>query len=134
MGTATAHSPLAAELKKLTRGLTYQSESDYPVEPFSMEGNGRKSLKASDLSQKPVKQIDFDSFFGHATADQDWYDDEERETARRFRELVGALKSNLSNIKVYKVGKAAGAEFDVYVVGKTKGGDFAGVTTKVVET
>jgi hypothetical protein len=127
--TAPAHS-LNERLKKLTRGLSYQSESDYPVEPFFEEGKGRKSYDA----KKPSKQVDMDSFFASATADEDWYGPEEKESARRYRELVAALKSSLADIKVYKVGKASGAEFDIYVVGKTPDGDFAGVTTKVVET
>lgn len=129
MSTAPAHS-FAERLKKLTRGLSFQSESDYPVKPFFEAGRGRKSFEA----KKPSRTVDFDSFFANATADQDWYGTEEKETARRYRELVEALKENLTDIKVYKVGKAGGAEFDVYVIGKTPDGDFAGVTTKVVET
>lgn len=39
-------STLIIELKKLTEGLTYQSESDYPVKPFFMKGAGRKIIKA----------------------------------------------------------------------------------------
>ena len=125
---------ITVQLKKLTRGLSFKSESDHPVKPFFAEGKGRKSLKASDLSKLPARPVDFDSFFATATADEDWHEAEEKESARRFRELVDALKSNLTDIKVYKVGKASGAEFEVYVVGRTPDGDFAGVTTKVVET
>jgi hypothetical protein len=133
MSTAPAHA-LTERLKKLTRGLSFQSESDYPVQLFFAEGGGRKSIKASDLSEQPGKQVDFDGFFGTATADEVWHGPEEKESARRFRELVEALKETLADIKVYKVGKASGAEFDIYVVGRTADGDFAGVTTKVVET
>lgn len=133
MSTAPAHS-LAERLKKLTRGLSFQSESDFPVKPFFEKGNGRKSLKASDLSQQPAKPVNFESFFANATADEDWHGPEEKESARRYRELVKALKSELADIKVYKAGKSRGAEFEVFVVGKTPDGDFAGVTTKVVET
>ena len=133
MSTAPAHS-LTERLKKLTRGLSFRSESDFPVEPFFAEGKGQKSLKASDLSKKPARQADFDFFFANATAVEDWHGPEEKESARRYRELADALKSELADIKVYKVGKASGAEFEVYVVGRTPDGDFAGVTTKVVET
>src|SRR3954464_7616784 len=101
MSTAPAHS-LNERLKTLTRGLSYQSESDYPVKPFFAKGEGRKALKASDLSKQPSKQIGFDSFFANATADEDWHGEEEKESARRFRELVEALKTNLTDIKVYK--------------------------------
>lgn len=128
-----ARSPLQAELRRLIEGLTYVSESDYPLKPLFIEGAGRKSLKPSDLprAKKPVKEVDLDSFFGAATADEDWHGPEEKQSARRFRELVSYLKENLSDLKVYKAGKV---EKDAYVVGRTGDGDFAGVTTKVVET
>jgi len=132
MSTAPAHS-LTERMKQLTRRLSFQSESDYPVKPFFMEGGGRKSLKAADLPTKkrPIKEVDFETFFGNATADQKWYGDKERETAAQFRALVTALKENLLGIKVFKAGEV---EIDVYVVGQTPQGDFAGVTTKVIET
>lgn len=129
MSTAPAHS-LTERLKQLTRDLSFQSESDYPVKPFFKDGKGRKSFEAA----KPARQVDFDSFFANATANEDWHGTEEKETVRRYRELVAALKENLTDLKVYKVGKASGAEFDIYVVGTTADGDFAGVATKVIET
>jgi hypothetical protein len=132
MSTAPAHS-LNELLKKLTRGLSYQSESDYPVKPFFAEGKRRKSLKAADLPTKkrPVKEVDVDSFFGNYMNEQGWWGEEERKTAERYTALVAALKENLSDIKVFKAGEV---EIDAYVVGRTPQGDFAGVTTKVVET
>lgn len=126
---------LTAELKKLTQGLTYQSESDYPVKPLFIKGDGKRSLTATDVGEhsgkKPVKSVAFDEFFNPATSEEDWYGPEEREKAQRFQNLVKILKDNLTDIKVYKSGKV---KMDVYVVGKTADGDFAGVTTKVVET
>lgn len=129
MSTAPAHA-LTEQLKKLTRGLSFQSESDYPVEPLFMEGKGRKSFAA----KKPARQVDFDSFFASATTEEDWHGKEEKESVRRYRELVSFLKESLTDLKVYKVGKASGAEFEIFVVGKTPDGNFAGVTTKVIET
>lgn len=133
MSAAAAQSSIAGELKRLTDGLTYMSESDYPVEPFFMEGRGRKSLKASDLptSEKPVKQVDFDRFFEAATAEADWHGPEEQRAVKRFQALVKFLKERLTGVKVYKAGKV---EKDVFVAGRTAEGDFAGVSTKVVET
>ena len=124
---------LTAVLKEATEGLTYQSESDYPVKPLFMKGEGRKSISASDIPKaiKPIKQIDLDEFFDSVTREEDWYGPAERKTAQRFQELVKLLRDNLTDIKVYKAGKV---KMDVYVVGKTTDGDFAGVTTKVVET
>jgi len=129
---------LLEELKKLTADLQFQSESDYPVEPFTLSGKGKTSLSAKDVASMsktnpdgPVKEADFDQFFSNATQEQDWQGPEERESVKRFQALVKTLKENLSDIKVYKVGDI---EMDVYVVGRTSSGDFAGVSTKVVET
>ena len=35
-----------------------------------------------------------DEFFAIATQEEDWYDEEERETAKRFQNLVSVLKQN----------------------------------------
>jgi Nuclease A inhibitor-like protein len=129
---------LLQKMKSLTDGLTFMSESDYPVEPFLQEPSGKSALtaeavvasKKADANAK-VSEVGFDDFFDNSTKEQDWQDAEARAQARRFQALVKALKENLSDIKVYKVGDT---EADVYVVGKTASGSFAGVTTRVVET
>ncbi|HEY0547072.1 MAG TPA: nuclease A inhibitor family protein [Pyrinomonadaceae bacterium] len=127
---------LLQQLRTLTKGLTFQSESDYPVEVFSQAANAQKTLSAQDLiaARNPkgaVSEIDFDSFFRNATQEQEGQTSEAQQTVKKFQTLVKTLKDNLSELKVYKVGET---EADVYVVGKTASGNFAGVTTKVVET
>ncbi len=127
---------LSDGLKSLTEGLSYQSESDYPVEPYAREaGKGAPSAEEFAAGREgedaAVRELDFDSFFSNATQEQDWQDEEARARAKRFQALVEFLKSNLKDVKVYRAG---GVEADVYVVGKTETGDFAGVKTKVVET
>lgn len=127
---------LSDRLKSLTEGLSYQSESDYPVEPYARaEGDGAPSAeefaKGREGEDAAVRELDFDSFFGNYTDAQDWWGDEERAVAAKFQALVKFLKESLSDVKVYRVG---GVEADVYVVGKTASGGFAGVKTKVVET
>ena len=72
-----------------------------------------------------------DGFFAIATQEEDWHDEEERETAKRFQNLVRILKQNLSQLQVYRVGSI---EIDVYIIGMTPGGDWAGLSTQVVET
>jgi hypothetical protein len=126
------------ELKKATRGLLFQSESDYPVEPFSMPATDGKALSAADIiaakklpADSPVKELKLDDFFAVAVQEQEWQGKEERERAGRFQKLVALLKKNLTDIRVYRIGDV---EADVYVVGKGPSGEFAGVTTKVVES
>ena len=127
------------KVKRLTAGLQFQSESDYPVEPLMIPANDKPSLSAEEIVEAKkksadggaVRELDFDQFFSAATEEQDWHSPEEREVVKRFQTLVKTLKENLSDIKVYRVGET---EADVYVVGRTTTGDFAGVSTRVVET
>jgi hypothetical protein len=72
-----------------------------------------------------------DDFFAIATQEEDWHDEEERETVKLFQNLVSVLKQNLSQLQVYRVGNI---EIDVYIVGVTDGGGLAGLSTKLVET
>lgn len=130
--------PVITELQKAAAGLSFQSESDYPVEPFLWEGEGLSALTEARLLRltshppgTPVKGVSVESFFRPATEEQDWHNAQERKTVVRFKELVKVLKGALKKVKVYKVGEV---EIDVYVVGQTKSGDLAGVKTKVVET
>lgn len=127
---------LPDRLKSLTEGLSYQSESDYAVEPYA-RGSGEGAPSAEEFAKgregedAAVRELDFGSFFGNYTDAQDWWGEEERAVAGKFQALVKFMKENLSDIKVYRVG---GVDADVYVVGKTASGGFAGVKTKVVET
>lgn len=127
---------LSDRIKSLTEGLSYQSESDYPVEPYAREADkgapsAEEFAKGREGEEAAVRELDFDSFFGNYTGEQDWWGEEERAVARKFQALVAFLKESLKEIKVYRVG---GVAADVYVVGKTASGGFAGVKTKVVET
>jgi GTPase len=72
-----------------------------------------------------------DDFFAIATAEEDWHDQEERETMQRFHNLVSILKQNLSQLQVYRVGSI---DINAYIVGVTSGGELAGLSTKLVET
>ena len=127
---------LSDGMKSLTEGLSYQSESDYALEPYARgaaEGapSAEEFAKGREGEDAAVRERDFDSFFGNYTDAQDWWGDEERAVAGKFQALVKFLKENLSDLKVYRVG---GVKADVYVVGRTASGGFAGVKTKVVET
>jgi hypothetical protein len=128
---------LAERLKAATDGLVYQSESDAPVEPFVMSGFDGAGLTPEALlaftkrdASTPVASVAFDEFFEPLVAIEDWYGDEERESAKRFRRLKRLL-ATFDDVKVYRVGERS---LDVYVVGKAPSGEFAGLTTKAVET
>lgn len=72
-----------------------------------------------------------DGFFAIATQEENWHDGEERETVKRFQNLVSILKQNLSQLQVYRVGSI---DIDAYIIGVTAGGGLAGLSTKLVET
>ena len=126
------------KIKSLSQDLLWMSESDYPFDTFTWSNQEVKEVNEQNLLQKthhsldaPVKIIDMEKFFGRATDEKDWYDSEERETAKKYQALVETLKQNLDNIQVYKIGDV---EIDVYIVGQLKSGDWVGLSTKAVET
>ena len=131
---AKTDAALLRGLKRLTKGLQFQSESDYAVEPFAPDAG--RAASAADVVKSlrgdaEARAVDFDNFFAAATEEQDWQDAEARARVKKFQALVKYLKENLNDLQVFKVGDT---EADVYVVGRAASGNFAGVKTKVVET
>ncbi len=131
-------SELLEQLKKASDGLLFMSESEAPFEPFYWEAVDNGTINQTSLLQKtghpqntPVEVVDLDCFFQVATTEQEWHCPEERKTVKKFSDLVETLKQNLSDIKVYRVGKR---NIDVYIAGKISSENYAGVSTKVVET
>ena len=127
-----------ARLEEATKGLTFQSEADEPIEPFLIEAGPPEPITPAFILKvmkhspgTPVKTLTLEQFFEPATQEQDWHNETERQTVRRFQELVKVLEANLTDINVFKVGRT---ESDVYVLGRTRSGELAGVKTKVVET
>jgi hypothetical protein len=132
------NSELCDQLQKASDGLLFISESDYPFEVLHWESSDSLVITPETILQKtghpvdtPVEIVDIDSFFAVATTEQEWHNLEERETLKRFKVLVETFKHNLNEIKVYRLGERS---LDVYIVGKTPMGDYAGLSTKVVET
>jgi hypothetical protein len=132
------NSELCEQLQQASDGLLFISESDYPFEVLHWEASDRLVITLETILQKtghpvdtPVEVVDIDSFFAIATTEQEWHNPEERETSKRFQALVETLRRNLNEIKVYRLGERS---IDVYIIGKTPTGDYAGLSTKVVET
>lgn len=127
---------LGEQIRKASQGLYYISETDAEIFPFT----GTKAAavtKENLLSQTqtapgaPVEERDFQSFFARLTKIQDWFGDEEKQTAGKFLRLKELLEKNLRDLKVFKVGRI---EVDVYAVGLDSEGKLAGIRTKAVET
>jgi hypothetical protein len=49
----------------------------------------------------------------------------------KFQNLVNFLKQNLSQLQIYRGGSI---DIDAYIVGVRDGGEWAGLSTKLVET
>jgi hypothetical protein len=127
---------IATQLKQASKGLLFLSESDAPFEVIHWPAQG--DLTPAKLLQltnhppdAPLEILAVDDFFAIATQEEDWHDEEERETVKLFQNLVSVLKQKLSQLQVYRVGNI---EIDVYIVGVTDGGGLAGLSTKLVET
>ena len=127
---------LGEEVKKLVEGLYYISETDAEMLPF-VGAEARAVTKEEILSQTkspanlPIEERDFAQFFARFTEIQDWFGDEEKETAQKFVRLKEFLEKNLKDLKVFKIGKI---QLDVYVVGLDAGNRLMGIKTKAVET
>jgi hypothetical protein len=127
---------IAAQLKQASEGLFFGSETDAPFEVVSWKTQGEitpaKLLQLTNHPpHAPVELRTVDEFFAIATAEEDWHDREEREIVLKFQNLVNLLKQNLSQLQVYRVGST---DIDAYIVGVTDGGEWAGLSTKLVET
>lgn len=126
---------IANLLKNASAGLMFMSESDYPFEVVVWSGGG--TVTAENILKytgKPpdtlVEDVGLDSFFQNATQEQDWYGAEEKEIATKYRNLVQLIKTNLADVKVFRIGEI---EIEIYIIGKVDA-DLVGLKTKVVET
>lgn len=127
---------LKDDIKKVSEGLNFISETDAEVLPF-FGGQAQEVTKAEILSQTksaadaPVEERSFTEFFARLTEIQDWFGDEEKATAQRFTELKDLLERNFRDLKVFKVGKI---QLDIYAVGLDAENNLLGIKTKAVET
>lgn len=112
------------------------SESEYPFDVFTWETPAPLTPeKVNELtnhaSETPVEQVELAYFFRNVAYEKEWHDDDQKANVSRFQALMQALQNALTDVQVYRVGAI---EVDVYIVGKTTAGNFAGVSTKVIET
>lgn len=124
------------ELKQLTDGLLFMSESDYPFETVYWEGNTELNSqylrKLSDQpDDAPVEVRSVDDFLRGVGSELTWKGGQQLVVAKDYQALVQYLKENLDDLKVYRIGEV---NIPVYIVGRTKNGNWVGLSTRVVET
>ena len=122
--------------QKAVQGIVFVSEEDAPFEAFGREHVGNLTPAAirelgGHKATEEVTEIPFDTFFAPLTKDEDWFGDEEKAGAARYRELVKTVREELTEPKVFKVGKT---NVTYYVVGRSKAGNLVGVKTQGVQT
>ncbi len=124
------------EIGRAARGLFRMSESDYAVEPFSL-GAGRAPdhatmRRAAGAGEDAgVTTAEPETFFRPAAFVERSGDAFRPASEARVDGLSRALLGNLSEVKVYRVGEV---NIPVYVLGRSAGGNWLGVSTRVVET
>jgi hypothetical protein len=130
-------SKTATALQQAADGLTYESETDAPWKAFHWptaegeptgEGVRQRGRHGADA---PVKEQSVDEFFAPLVEEKDWYGDEEKAIAAKYRALLDAVKKYLKGPKVVRVGER---KIAVYVVGVASEGGWAGLKTISVET
>lgn len=129
-------SETVAALAAAADGLSYQSETDAPWRAFGWpsadgepDADGVKR-RGRHKSGEVVEQS-ADEFFAPLVAEQDWYGDEEKAAAAKYRELLAVVKERLTGARVFRIGDR---RVTIYVVGGDPAGGWAGVKTAAVET
>ena len=123
------------DLEAACRSLTFISETDADVIPFSAQKPAARSLDsylaALGITSTDIEEREFGKFFGRLTAEKDWHGPREKQRSKRWSELRDVLEKNLEDIRVIRVGKI---RLDIYIAGVDANGRLAGVKTKAIET
>lgn len=126
---------LIEEISKVSKGMFWYSESEYPFETVCFKNVEDLDLKLREVTncspETKIEVKELEEFFDQATKEEDWYNEEEMAQCKRYQELVSFLQANFPDIKVYCVGEI---EINCYILGKIESGAFAGLSTISVET
>lgn len=129
---------LSRALLSIVKGMYWPSETDRPIVPMilgsapSPRANVANALRTALGEGKNivVEETNFEDKFAQlSTGDPDDADDMAR--AAKFAQLRDALKGQLTDIHMFKVGTI---DRDLIVVGRTADGKWAGIMSGVVET
>ncbi len=110
---------IVEELRKASQGWLYMSESDYPFELVRWDGRTELTSAflrgvAGESTDCPIQEMDSEDFLGG-----------------QYRQLAQLLAANLSDLRVYQVGRI---NMPVYIVGRSPEGNWLGLSTRVVQT
>ena len=118
--------------------LLFRSESDYPFEPFTHENPTHGPLAVPELlswlgkpADTPVERQELAYFFRNHTREAPGASAAQTDLAHRFQQLQHVLAETLHEPAVYRVGQM---QVQAYLIGQDPAGNFAGVTTTLIET
>jgi hypothetical protein len=110
---------LLFELKSLSEGLWYMSETDAPFE-VCIWG---EPIEMYFKPQEPIEKQDFEAFFEPLL--------QMRDLGEAYQKLYVSLQNTLADLRVYWVGEL---RKDIYIVGKSLEGKLMGLRTFAVQT
>jgi histidine triad (HIT) family protein len=134
--TLAADDSALEQLRAMTQGLFFMSESDAPLEAVSFAAPEDKLTDAALLklldqpADTPVETQELTVFLRNHTADNGVLGNVD--LANRFKALQMYMKQELQETKVYRVG--TGPQVQAYALGKTEDGKLAGFKTVLTET
>lgn len=125
-------------LKQASNGLLMISESEYPFEVIEWVIEDGESLTIQKILQltnhqqdSSTEEVELEYLFRNCAFEKEWHEEAQKQEVVKFQTLLNTIKSNLNEIKVYRVGTT---EVDVYIVGKTETNDLVCLSTKLIET
>lgn len=127
---------ILSEISRACDGLVYISETDAEITSFLNERANDETHEEilshiTSGSNNDIEEIDFQFFFERLIAEKGWHGAKEKERAQKFRALKSTLEDNLSELRVFKIGRV---RKEIFVVGRDKDNRLMGVRTESVET
>lgn len=126
--------PHLREIADAAKGLLYISETDQPLEPVELKTPSiEKELIAMTGADEntEVEKLSLDYFLRNMTRTYQRSSKEELASAEKFQRLADLLKNRLEDVSVYRIGKI---QVKAFIIGRLDDGNFAGLSTSLVET
>jgi Nuclease A inhibitor-like protein len=127
---------LKAEFSAATEGLFFMSETDAPFEnsfvpqDTDLSGDSLRRM-AGKNPDAPVEQRALSDFFRAPMKEYEGQNEIGRAAAARFRNLYSLIESELSDVRVFRVGEI---NIAALIVGRAPSGNFIVLRTDLVET
>jgi len=127
---------ITSALTTTVAGMTYMSESDYPLEVISFGQAGAPTIAnlralTGTPAGRPMEQRSFGALFDRLTTPYDPADTYLVESAQRYQALRTVLEDNLSDLTVIRIGTI---QIGVSILGVTECGELIAVKTTSIET